>query len=620
MAYEKCSEILKRLPSGVDPVDKFIEVYINRERFYVRLKQVDEELVKKYEEEKEKIEQEYQKYLRIATGKCIDESLIDEGEYEGQLLQYQIPHAVIAKISNAYPPLASTIKPDQINYNILHDRMKQVKISENGRLMRIKTWKNQRSYQYWLSDIKDDPDGYIPFDEWMKYAEDEITLNKTFLRRTREDLKVINMYKDMKYVSLPHVHRIYLESEMSRWTSRQTPKTAFEKMVKLCKDLKFEVKELYSVYFDGDKEEGYAELFFDIYREVLKDIDLIIQNYEWMSKNKEDPCLITVCYIIALCEWEYNDEVLIGEPYEYIASVFRPKILKHEKSKHFRITYGNPTSGTVVITTPHSYCRPRRYPKRHCDRMAGPASDSLNKFFDVLKIPYQEFESLDFRSKMDMNRRPSRDSSKYRAQITQFVKTHKVLLNLDVHSYPETDQDKGDIYIINADGKTTGYEKSFMDWLYKTLGEKYKVRHGPYTYDRKRNDIQDEMRKAHEVDSILVEFKEQLPKKQLERVCAMISLWVRNSYFDSNKFDFRPPNNIVMDSDSDRMHERFLGITKELIRLGFKVHWVNVMPEERKDVVHLQKLLQETKSLREGLSVSYTGDIDTGAKNFDFKI
>src|SRR3972149_5346631 len=178
-----------------------------------------------------------------------------------------------------------------------------------------------------------------------------------------------------------------------------------------------------------------------------------------------------------------------------------------------------------IIVAPHSYCL--TFKTRVCDKLAYKAAQFFAEFFNsknqahVLMLP-----STIPRSLQDSNRKEGRDSP-LRKQLRIEVNNRTNPFVLECHSF----YDKNKLYDIYTGFKDNNVymisDYAKKNKLYDKLGEKYIIISGI------DNDIQKEMRNMG-IPTILIEFYEGLPMKELQKLCTDIGKELVEFYINNN--------------------------------------------------------------------------------------
>ncbi|MEM3857938.1 MAG: hypothetical protein QW478_00885 [Candidatus Micrarchaeaceae archaeon] len=166
---------------------------------------------------------------------------------------------------------------------------------------------------------------------------------------------------------------------------------------------------------------------------------------------------------------------------------------------------------TIIITAPHSYCVNKS--KRDCDILAEEAARYL---FKISKFNTYLILSNELREYLDNNRVQGR-KGKFRKDLYNIMISNHILFLLDIHSFDENYYE-GDVAILdNIPG--TNYGHNLFQYL---RSKKIYVK---YFYGSLINDIVKQARFLH-IDSILIEFNENLRPKYLEYICDQIMQWL----------------------------------------------------------------------------------------------
>lgn len=187
---------------------------------------------------------------------------------------------------------------------------------------------------------------------------------------------------------------------------------------------------------------------------------------------------------------------------------------------------------TVIITVPHAKCPQFKVPTtttttiHPCDTLSEKAASILHKSLTDNNIENFLFIGDIPRTKNDLNRERSRETTDYRLKLTKKMSAKKqnIVAVLDVHSYPSsgsTFPSDSEVVILDS---ASGSPKQYSTNLYNDLrgsGVKAYLIAGSEV-----NDIEREARTVHGLRAVLIEFNEALSDDRLEKISNVIAKWV----------------------------------------------------------------------------------------------
>jgi hypothetical protein len=178
---------------------------------------------------------------------------------------------------------------------------------------------------------------------------------------------------------------------------------------------------------------------------------------------------------------------------------------------------------SVIVTVPHAVCLNRL--ARDCDRVAEKAARHLVSVLKETGKNVELFVGDVYRARGDLNRRPTRSTTKFRRQVSEAINNASkiqssggVLLLLDVHSFPDSetwgfDRDRSfELVVLDLMPGSDRWRES----LVKRLRREYGVDVG-YVVGSQENDIMLEARTAG-LPAILLEFNESLNDDRISAI------------------------------------------------------------------------------------------------------
>lgn len=172
----------------------------------------------------------------------------------------------------------------------------------------------------------------------------------------------------------------------------------------------------------------------------------------------------------------------------------------------------------IIVTAPHTLCDLSDH-VRNCDLLAEYAAKSLYS-----RIPYPKTLLLSdhYRSEVDLNRKPSRNTS-FRKKLTHLMQNlyeqgYEPVFVLDIHSVEDGAWDTSEIYLLDEFTIDTPYVNDLSNLLqsYGVIVNHYQGQH---------NDIMEEAR-SNGFISILIEFNESLPHRRVDQITPLIVQWI----------------------------------------------------------------------------------------------